>query len=91
MDNKEKFKQAISCLIDRDDNAAKKIIKEAIQQDYRYISYKEQLRKFGLDLKSVEVPEKVYEKIKKAISRYDRMAQLAILDRTFIDISKNNL
>ena len=86
---KEKFKQAIDCLINKDSIKAKKYIKEAIQKNQTYLDYKKRLSEMGLDLQKVDIPDKIYDDIENVIKDYDRPLQLKILDRTYRIIATN--
>ena len=81
------FKKAINCIISKDDETAKKIIREVISQHPKYKEYKKSLSEYGLSLEKIEVPEKVYEQIEEAISGYDKAAKLKILDRAYKQIA----
>ena len=86
-----KMKKVVDLIISKDDKKAKNLLKNIIQKNPRYISYKKQLAEMGLDLRIATIPEKVYEDIENVIASYHPAARLRILDETYLRVSKNNL
>jgi len=82
------FKRAIDCIIAKDDTKAKELIKKAISEHPKMKDYKKRLSEMGLDLKTVDVPEKIYEQINKILKDYDHTAKLKILDEAYKQIAK---
>lgn len=87
--NKTELKKAINAIIDRDDETAKSIIREAIQTDARYIAYQDQLKKYGFTFEKVDVPEELYLKIEEIIAVYHPEAQKKIIDEVYKQICRS--
>ena len=87
---KDKFKLALNKIISKDNDGARKLIKEAIQQNPKYITYKKQLSEMGLDYKEVLVEDKIYDDIKSILEKFDKNLQLKILDVCYKEISKGS-
>jgi hypothetical protein len=86
---KTKFRKAIDCIISKDDKKAKAIIKEAIQTDERYISYREQLLEMGIDFFEGDktVDDKVYDDIHEILKEFPEKIKLKILDIVYLKIA----
>ena len=86
-----KFRMAIDLILEKKDVEAKKIIREAIQSDARYIAYQEQLKKYGLTFEKVDVPEIVYADLQEVLKPYHKNAQLKIIDELYMMVQKGEI
>lgn len=84
-----KFKKAIDMIVKKDDKSAKKIIREAIQKNQKYLDYKKRLCEMGLDLKKIDVPDALINSIKDMLKDYDKAVKLKILDTVYKQIATN--
>ena len=49
--------------------------------------YKKQLSNMGLDLREVDVPDKIFEEIQDLLKGYEKPVQLKILDEVYKQIA----
>lgn len=83
MDTKEKMKKVLDYIIEKDDTGAKAELKKIIQQNEKYLEYKNRLKEYGLDFKTVTVDEKIYEDLENIISGYEKPVQKIIIDEMY--------
>ena len=89
MNNKEKMKKVVDLIVSNDNEKAKAELKKIIQQNEKYLEYKNRLKEYGLDFKTVTVDEKIYEDLENIISGYEKPVQKIIIDEMYKKISKN--
>ncbi|MCD4693299.1 MAG: hypothetical protein K8R79_10320 [Calditrichales bacterium] len=88
---KEKMETVVDYIISKDDMRARAELQKIIREDKRYVSYREQLKRFGMDLKTVQVDEKVYDDLSGVLKDFPVPAKLKIIDNLYLRISNNNL
>ncbi len=77
------FNQAIDEILNKNDKSAKALIKKAITGHPKMKLYKNKLQEMGLDLKKVDIPDKIYDDIENVIKDYDRPVKLKVLDMVY--------
>ncbi len=88
---KDKMKKVVDYIISKDDMRARAELQKIIREDKRYVLYREQLKKFGMDLKTVQIDEKVYDDLSGVLKDFPVPAKLKIIDNLYLKISNNNL
>jgi thioredoxin-like negative regulator of GroEL len=87
MNTKEKMKTVVDLIVETDYQKAKTELKTIITEHPKMKDYKKRLSEMGLDLKTVDFPEQIYEQINKILKDYDHTAKLKILDEAYKQIA----
>ena len=85
---KEKMKKVVELIEKREDSKAKEELRKIIKNHQKMKEYKKRLAGIGLDLKKIDVPDKIFEQIEDILKDYERPAQLIILDAMYYRVAK---
>ncbi len=87
---KNKIRKVLDYIIERKDEQAKAELKKIIQNHPKYLEYKKTLSEMGLDLKTADVDDKIYDGIKDTLQVFPVPVQLKILDVIYKEIKNEN-
>ena len=86
----DKIRKAIDAIIDKDNDGARKYIKEGIEQNEKYLEYRELLKKYNLDdlMGENSVDDKTYDGIHEILKEFPEKIKLKILDVCYKEIAQ---
>jgi hypothetical protein len=87
MDNLKKYRRVQDLIEKKEDVKARSELQKIIRNHPKMKAYKKQLSDMGLDLKEVDVPELVFEKVQDVLKEYDTPVKLKIIDIVYKQIA----
>lgn len=87
---KDKISKVLNYIIERKDDKARLELQKIIHEDERYVSYKELLKSYGFDFKTITIPEQTYTDLQNILKDFPKEVKLKVLDETWKLIKNEN-